>query len=90
MDGAKKSNSGLASAAGLLRDHNGAWIVGCTVKIRVTTSFWVGLWGLREGLRLIRVERWDNVIIELDSEAVIKAIEKDKENGEDGDTLIED
>lgn len=46
-DGAYKSRYKLASAGGLIRDHNGCWITGFKMKIGTVDSFLAELWGLR-------------------------------------------
>ncbi|XP_019150685.1 PREDICTED: uncharacterized protein LOC109147540 [Ipomoea nil] len=54
-DGAKKKTSScMASAGGVICDHNGEWIVGFISKVGITNSFIAKLWGLREGLLLAR------------------------------------
>lgn len=50
MDGARKNNTKMMSAGGLMRDHRSGWVVGFTVKTGTTTSFAAELWDLREGL----------------------------------------
>lgn len=53
-DGAMKRASGMASDGGLVRDNRGSWVFGFTMKIGVLDNFSAELWGLREGLRLVK------------------------------------
>ncbi|XP_019198174.1 PREDICTED: uncharacterized protein LOC109192001 [Ipomoea nil] len=62
-DGARKAKSGMASADGTIRDHNGVWIVGFTTKIGITSSFFAELWDLKEGLSLVKDRGMNKIIV---------------------------
>lgn len=77
-DGSKRSSWLMAAAGGLVWDHLGNWIFGYRIKIKPMDSFTSELWGsLKEGLRLVKDNDLVNVEVELDSEAVVKALNKD-------------
>jgi len=53
MDEDAVGSSGLAGCGGLIRDENGAWLVGFSRNIGSTTSYAADLWGIRDGLALL-------------------------------------
>ncbi|XP_019168955.1 PREDICTED: uncharacterized protein LOC109164864 [Ipomoea nil] len=89
-DGARKAATGLASAGGVLRDHEGAWLTGFTSKIGITSSFIAELWGLREGLKMARSWGVHWLTLEVDSEAVLNAVLGDNESRPEANTIIGD
>lgn len=89
-DGARKGNSGMASAGGLIRDHRGCWILGFTVNIGITNNFNAKCWGLREGLRIARDLNIKKVVTEMDSEAVINLMREDQDHVDTWGTLLND
>ena len=74
IDGSAEGGSGLACCDGVIKDANGHWIKGFSRKIGATNSFAVELWGLREGLLLCRSLNIASLVIELDAESIVKAL----------------
>lgn len=89
-DGAKKANTGLASAGGLIRDDIGQWVVGFLSNIGNTNSFIAELWGFREGLIIAKSHGFDKVVAETDSEALKHVMEAGGEQSMATNTLISD
>lgn len=89
-DEAFKRSTGLGSAGGLLRDNRGSWCWGFTINIGKVNSFIAELWGLREGLRLLRDRGCSKVEVELDSKAVVDIMTDAMRHVDDEDTLIVD
>lgn len=89
-DGAKKHINGMANARNLVWDEDGNWVVGFWTKIGNTTSYSAELWGLRDGLKLVKERGLNQIIIELDSEAVTKALADQSYSDIHGGTLLRD
>ena len=53
-DGSALGNLGKARGGGLIRDHNGDWIIGFSRSLGSTNSFIAKLWALRDSLILAR------------------------------------
>ncbi|KAH9680935.1 hypothetical protein KPL71_026743 [Citrus sinensis] len=72
-DGAAKK-TGEASAGGLLRDHNGAWVAGFGMNIGSCSVTVAELWGLYQGLNI----SWQNGIrwlqVEVDSICILRLV----------------
>lgn len=73
-DGSARGNPGRASAGGLLRDHNGAWIGSFSRDIGYTHSMAAELWGLRDGLMLARTLNINKIMIEVDAQNVLNMV----------------
>lgn len=73
-DGAFRSNSGIYTAGGLIRNHNGSWVKGFVRSIGQSSIFQAELWGILEGLHLALNMGIDNVIIEADSLAAVNSL----------------
>lgn len=69
------SSSGDASAAGLLRDHNGHWVGGFYQHLGDTSPLGAELWGLLTGLCLAWSLRLPRIIIETDSLLAVKLLQ---------------
>ncbi|XP_019198971.1 PREDICTED: uncharacterized protein LOC109192724 [Ipomoea nil] len=89
-DGARKANTGMASAGGVIRDHTGAWLVGFSTKVGTTSSFMAELWGLREGLLIANNRGLVRLVAEVDSISVVNAIKGDSTSRPEANTLISD
>lgn len=89
-DGARNSNSSLASAGGLIRDCEGRWIVGFTTNIGRASSFTAELWGFREGLIVARQRGFTHLIAESDSETLVNIIDKNSVSGSLVSTMVAD
>ncbi|MBA0718370.1 hypothetical protein Golax_006123, partial [Gossypium laxum] len=58
MDGLVRIEEGFTAAGGLVRDHNGGWIIGFCKYLRNCTVTKVELWGILDGLKLILDRRF--------------------------------
>ncbi|CAA7059955.1 unnamed protein product [Microthlaspi erraticum] len=73
-DGTSRGNPGLATAGGVLRDEQGSWVCGFALNIGICSAPLAELWGVYYGL-LIAWERCvPRLIIEVDSEVVVKIL----------------
>ncbi|CAH9100084.1 unnamed protein product [Cuscuta epithymum] len=61
-----------AGAGGVIRNHKGEWILRFTINIGKADNFNVELRGLRQGLLLARELDLKRVIVEIDSEGVLR------------------
>lgn len=80
----------MAAVGGLVRDGNGSWIFDFTVKIVTTSSFMAKLWGLREGLRLVKEKGLRDIEVEMYTEAVVKVINNGSMNEQEANVLLMD
>ena len=71
IDGSVLSDSGAASAGGLLRNNKGEWIRGFLINIGLTDSLNAELWGVRQGLKVARELGLSNVILQTDAAVVV-------------------
>ena len=72
-DGATSKALGVAGGGGLIRDNQGNWVIGFSRRIGVTNSFMVEVWALRDGLMLCNQMNLSDVIVELDTKALVDA-----------------
>ena len=70
-DGSILGNPGYASVGGILRDINGNWIRRFSHKLGIANSLVAELWGLRDGLLLVRDLHICKLIIEIDAKSVV-------------------
>ena len=70
-DGVVARNLGLARCGGLIKDEQGAWLVGFSRNIESTTSYAVELWGLRDGLALCCNLNIPSLVVELDAKSIV-------------------
>ncbi|XP_010484806.1 PREDICTED: uncharacterized protein LOC104763089 [Camelina sativa] len=70
-DGASHGNPGLATAGGVLRDSDGAWIGGFAFNIGICTAPLAELWGVYYGLYTAWEKGITRVELEVDSELVV-------------------
>ena len=90
-DGSSLDNPGLAGGGGgLIRNEKGEWVKGYARVIGTTTSAAAELWALRDGIRLCIVLKLPAVVVELDSELVVKLIKKELNNPNGLDVLVTD
>ena len=66
-DGARKTNSSLATTGGLLRDHFGDWVAGFLANIGVCSDLSAKLWGVVYELRLVKMNCASKLIMEVDN-----------------------
>ncbi|CAA7038516.1 unnamed protein product [Microthlaspi erraticum] len=73
-DGASRGNPGLATAGGVLRDKSGSWICGFALNIGICSAPLAELWGVYYGLLMAWENRVPRLIVEVDSEIVVKIL----------------
>ena len=78
MDGSSIGNPGLAGGGGLIRDKEGAWVVGFARNIGISSSFIAELWALRDRLLICVHRNFNAVEVELDAKAVIDVLSASK------------
>ena len=66
-DGSSLGNPGPAGGGGVIRDEEGAWIVGFARNIGITSSYLAELWASRDGLVLCINRNFNAVEVELDA-----------------------
>lgn len=74
IDVSVKENLGLAFTGGLVRNHNGEWLLRFQRLVGVTTSLAAEIRSIRDGLQLISNQGWSKVEVETDSKLVIDLI----------------
>ena len=67
INGLALGSPGAASGGGLIRDHNGDWIVGFSRAFDSTNSIIAELWALRDGLTLAQELCLNSLIVEMDT-----------------------
>ena len=73
-DGSSLGNPGLAGGGGLIRDEEGAWVVGFARNIGISFSFIVELWALRDRLMICVHRNFNAVEVEVDARVVIDVL----------------
>lgn len=73
-DDAVKSNRNFAGCGGLIRDHEGNWLVGFTKKLGVCSPFIAELWGLYKGIKLCLCNNWYSVVVQIDAAEVVNVL----------------
>ncbi|KAH1072108.1 hypothetical protein J1N35_024436 [Gossypium stocksii] len=76
MDGSVRNADRLATAGGLLRDHNGTWIVGFTRYLGNCKVVNSELWGILNGLQIVLDCGFQKVFIRTDNLEVVNLIHK--------------
>lgn len=73
-DGAISRTSRKAATGRVVRDSTGNWVMGYNRFLGTCSIFDAELWGILDGLKLIKRRGHNNVIIHFDSLKVVKAI----------------
>lgn len=73
-DGAANDLLNSIGAGGVVRDDRGNWVVGFFRKIGKTNNFAVEIWALHDGLYLCNQMNLASIIVELDSKALVDAL----------------
>ena len=79
-DGSAFGNPRRADRGGVIRDHNGKWIIGYAWSLGCTNNCMAELWALRDGLLLARDMGLNNLIIELDALSVVMLMNNNTPN----------
>lgn len=87
IDGALKSN-GAASVGGLVRDHNGTWIVGFGINIGHCSVTLAEFWGLFHGLNTAWQHGIRRVMVEIDSQCVVQLVQQSQETTNEYTPLV--
>lgn len=80
----------MVSVGRLIRNHDGAWDSTFITKIGTTSSFIAELWGLREGLALVKSCIINKIITETDFEDILNAVKSEEGSKLEVATLIHD
>ncbi|KAK1412937.1 hypothetical protein QVD17_34558 [Tagetes erecta] len=73
-DGSSRGNPGQSSYGGIIRNNHGGLICGYMGRLGYCVSLASEIWGIMRGLRLIKEQNLNNVIIETDCQAAIMLI----------------
>ncbi|MBA0656740.1 hypothetical protein Goklo_009076 [Gossypium klotzschianum] len=84
MDGSIRIEEGFTTAEGLVRDHNGGWIIGFCRYLRNCTVTKVELWGILDGLKLILDGRFKEMVL---LETLILLSQERSSNPENGKAM---
>jgi ribonuclease HI len=76
-DGAAKRDTGMAGCGGIVRTDNGIWLAGFSKFLGNTSAYMAEAWGLYEGLAMARNLGIERLEVQVDSEALVKATERD-------------
>ena len=68
-------NLGIAGGGGILRDETGAWLLGFSRIIGITSSFMAELWAVRDGLSLCILR--NSQVVEIEMDTIISSIVDD-------------
>lgn len=80
----------MVVVGGLIIDGESTWIFGFTVKIGTSSGFMAELWRLQEGIKLVKVRGLRNVEVEMDVNAMVKAINNESRNDQESNVLLMD
>ncbi|MBA0811052.1 hypothetical protein Gohar_002987 [Gossypium harknessii] len=61
-DGAIKINRGCIATGGVLRDHNGSWILGFNCRLGKCLVFEAELWGILNGVMLVQGRQHNRIL----------------------------
>ena len=89
-DRAFKVNSGMTSAAGIIRDEDGNWISKSALNIRPCSSILAELWELYQGLTLYWDKGFNRIILEVDSQSMVDIIQRKEERINASYRLVKD
>ncbi|KAK8474552.1 hypothetical protein V6N11_034235 [Hibiscus sabdariffa] len=67
IDGALNPSSSIGLADGLLRDHEGSWLLGFNKHLGISSILEAELWGTLEGVRLALLHGFERVHCQTDS-----------------------
>lgn len=87
-DGSYLSELQLAGAGGVIRDHQGQWMGGFAKCLGNMNSFQAELWAVREGLQTALQCHLFFIQLNIDSQAVVNAIQDDSESNHAYGNLI--
>ncbi|XP_028785542.1 uncharacterized protein LOC114741444 [Neltuma alba] len=73
-DGSSRGDPGPAGCGGVLRDHEGEWIVGFGKGLGWCTAYEAECWGAFLGLQLALEKGYQRIHLEVDSECLVKAL----------------
>ncbi|PRQ29678.1 putative ribonuclease H-like domain-containing protein [Rosa chinensis] len=71
VDGAR-NHAGMISAGGVVRDHSGSWLCGFFANSGCGTVLQAEFWGLLLGLKMSIDAHYQHVLVESDSEVLVK------------------
>ncbi|CAL5330823.1 unnamed protein product [Camellia sinensis] len=83
-------NRGSGGFGGLLRDERGAWICGYYGRLESCTNLEAELWAVYKGLAIIIQKAFNEVIVKMDAEKVVKLLEEGHGENHPFRGLVED
>ncbi|GAU30840.1 hypothetical protein TSUD_267600 [Trifolium subterraneum] len=86
-DGACKEGR-RAGYGGVIRGNQGEWLGGFFKGVGYCNAFVAELWGVLEGLSLVRRLGFDRVELSVDSKAVVQVISTEKTQGAEGFAIV--
>ncbi|KAE8682343.1 hypothetical protein F3Y22_tig00111254pilonHSYRG00088 [Hibiscus syriacus] len=89
-NGASQGNPGVAGAGGLLRDENGAWVMGFAAHLRICTNVAAKLFAIRMGLSLAWKYGYGCFVCEVGSQLTLNLINNCHSSSHPLGSLIED
>ncbi|KAL4330206.1 hypothetical protein AHAS_Ahas13G0376900 [Arachis hypogaea] len=88
VNGASVEIADKAGCGGLLRNENGKWVAGLTHTIGNCSAFIAELWGVVQGLNLARRLGMKKIMVECDSEGVVKLLNGERKLERHHNSLI--
>ena len=76
VDGATQLRSRRIGAGGVLREHDGCWILGFTANMGIGEVLDAEAWGMLLGLQMVVSITRGKLIVESDSEVLVNLIKK--------------
>ncbi|PNX90713.1 ribonuclease H, partial [Trifolium pratense] len=73
-DEAYKESLDLVGCGGLIRDCDGQWRIGYTQKIGTCDALHAEMWGMHEGLKIVRRQSFSHLIVESDSKLLVDMV----------------
>ena len=86
-DGAVKRN-GLVSCGGLIRNGQGAWVIGFNKRLRTMSVMEKELWALKEGLQIAADLHHTPLVVEMDAMQLIKLLHTQTSHTHGFDNLL--
>ncbi|MBA0803588.1 hypothetical protein Gohar_013782 [Gossypium harknessii] len=74
-NGVVKLDFELVVFGGVLKDRHGVWILGFNKSLGHYSVFNAKLWGVLDGLRILQSQNYNGVVIRVDSQEALQAIQ---------------
>ncbi|MFQ6668200.1 hypothetical protein Gotur_033941 [Gossypium turneri] len=76
FNGVVKLDFELVVFGGVLKDRHGGWILGFNKSLGHYSVFNAELWGVLDGLRILQSQNYNGVVIRVDSQEALQAIQE--------------